>query len=142
MAAVTWEGAASLTSGISGVTINTGAGNLGSEIDNTTNLDRFLDVELSWQHGTGPTANSPWYVYILYAMDGTNYEDGGTSTQPTKVPAATFPAPNDTSAHKAARVNVPLAPFKFKLLVWNGTNQNSSSSAVTLLAKSHNELLP
>lgn len=137
--AVLWTAGTSRTTGISGVTINSGAGNLGSEIDNSSNKDRFLNLELQFTHGSAPTVNTPWLVYVLYAIDGTNYEEGGTSVQPKKWHVACFPVFADTSAHRVARANIPIAPFKFKLLVWNGTNQNSSSSSVTLAAYTHNE---
>jgi hypothetical protein len=136
---VLWTAGTSRTTGISGVTINNGAGSLGSEIDNGTNKDQFVSLDLAFTAASAPTAGSPWYVYVLYAIDGTDYEDGGASTQPSKTPVATFGAPADTSAHRRNQVNIPLAPFKLKLLVWNATGQNSASNAVTLLAYSHND---
>ncbi len=108
------------------------SGSLGTEYDNETNKKRFAAFQLNFQHGTGPTAGRVWLLYLLYATDGTNYEDGGTSVQPRKMPACSFPVRNVTSAQVVTIPIVAISPFKFKPLVWNDTDQNSSSSAVSL----------
>lgn len=131
MAETLWSGPTNVSAPVSAQTINTGAGALGTEYDNETNKHRFANLQLTFSHGTAPTSGQ-WLVYILYAQDGTNYEDGGTSTQPRKQHAANFPyRAASTSAQKISRL-VPILPFKFKVLVWNDTNQNSASTAVTL----------
>ena len=122
----------SLTTGIAGVTVNSGAGYLGSEINNATDKRTGAVIELTFTHGTAPTANRVWLVYLLYAVDGTNYEDGGTSVQPSKQFHQSIPVKANTSAQKMTLRIPNLLPFKFKPLVWNDTNQNSSSSSVTL----------
>lgn len=114
---------------VSGVTVNAGAGLLSSEYNNETNRHREASLELSFQHGSAPAGN--WLIYVLYAMDGTNYEDGGSATQPGKLPTRIIPARAVTTAQRVT-VAVDLKPFKMKILVWNDTDQNSSASSVTL----------
>ncbi len=132
----------SRTSGIAAATVNDGKNFLGAEIDNSTNLDCVADIELTWAHGSGPNGTTPHKVSLLYALDGTNYEKGagdGTdvgSVNPlahTLVGAATAPA--DTATHRAVFRDVPLAPYKFKVLVQNATNIDAT---VTVLVKTRN----
>lgn len=129
--AVKWTSPTNVTSPISAQTVNSGAGSLGSEYDNETNKNQFAAFELRTTHGTAPTANSVWHLYILYALDGTNYEEDGATTQPKKSPVASFPVRNSTS-QQAWAVSVPILPFKFKPVAWNATDQNSSATATTL----------
>lgn len=132
MAELLWSAPTNVSAPVSAQTVNAAAGSLGSEYDNETNKKQFVSLELNFQHGSAPVANAPWFVYILYAQDGTNYEDGGASVQPGKLPVATFPARAVTTAQRVTISGIPILPFKFKPLVWNGTAQNSSSNAVTL----------
>lgn len=135
---VLWNAATSVSSGISSESVNAGANNLGTEIDNTTNKDRFLSFDLTFSCASAPTANTTIEVYILYAIDGTNYEDGdATPTDPTKNPAAAVAARNVTGAQRVAVTNIPIQPFKFKILIKSELDQNATS--VTLNAYTHNE---
>lgn len=136
-----WTAPTNISTGITGNTVNTGAGALSSEYNNESNRRRFLAIELTMDHGSAPTVNREWLVYVLYALDGTNYEDGGTSTQPKKNPAAAFPVRADTNTLITSAVDIPIAPFKFKLLVWNDTDQNSAANAIILDAEAYDEEL-
>ena len=129
---IKWTSPTNVSSPISGVTVNSGAGALGSEYDNETNKKRFASFEATLDHTSSPTANTIWKLYILYALDGTNYEDGSTSVEPNKLPVSTFPVRANTDVQIIATEAIPLLPFKFKPLLWNGTNQNSATSAITL----------
>lgn len=115
-----------VTSPISAGSAAAGAGILGTEYDNETNKKRFAAFELDFTHSVAPTANRVWLLYLLYAIDGTNYEDGGASTQPGKMHVVAFPVRAVTTAQKVT-MTVPLLPFKFKPLVWNDTNQSGAS---------------
>jgi hypothetical protein len=127
-----WTSPTNVSSPISGVTVNSGAGSLGTEYDNETNKKRWASFELTTGHGSAPTAYSAYLLYLLYALDGTNYEDGGAATQPAKLHVAAFPMRAVTGTQIVSTGPIPLLPFKVKALVWNNTNQNSSASAVTL----------
>jgi len=97
----------------------------------------FLDVDLAWTCSTPATEDNTVELYILYALDGTNYEDGGAAVDPKKQMACNpFADDGGSGAQRQARVNIPLAPYKFKLLLKSELDQNASS--VTLTAKTHN----
>jgi len=136
--AVKWTTGASRTTGISTASLNAGANLLGSAIDNATNKDRWLTCELTWTCTVASTAGKAVELYVLYAVDGTNYEDGdATPTDPAKGMAAAFFDDGGTGAQKQTVVSIPIMPFKFKLLLKSELDQNATS--VTLLAYSHDE---
>lgn len=134
---VKWKSANARTSGISGDTLNSGANVLGSSVDNSTNLDRYLDLDLSFTCGTAPTANDVIEIYALYAIDGTNFEDGdATPTDPTKHAVAHVAARAVTSEQRQAVLNIPIAPYHFRLLLKSELDQNCTA---TVDARTHNE---
>jgi len=128
----------SRTTGISGASINDGAGSLGSEIDFSaaSTEEQEIDLELVATHGVAPSAGAPWYVYFLTAADDTNYEDGGAATQPARNPDAVINVRAVTAAQRVGYNGARLfSPSKTKILLWNATGQNATS--VTLKAWSH-----
>lgn len=138
MSSIKWDSAVSRTTGISTASINAGANNLGSEISNNTNKDRWATFELQFTCASAPTAGTVFELYLIYAIDGTNYEDGdATPTDPIKIRAGVFPARNVTSAQRIVLANIPLSPFKVKCLLKSELDQNATS--VTLSMYTHNE---
>lgn len=133
MASFPWNTKSSRTSGIASEAITTGAGFLGSAIDNATNLDTHLSLDVSFAFGTNPVVDTVLYIYLLYS-DGTNYEDGGTALQPKKVPTASLAVSADTDTHRRTINDIPIPPKPFKILVWNATAQTAT---VTVLANSY-----
>lgn len=134
---VKWKAPTSRTSGISAASLNAGANLLGSEINNETNLDRYLNLELTWTCSTASVLNEVVEVYLLYAIDGTNYEDGGVSVDPIKVQISFFSDNGLTTAQKQAKVSIPIPPFKFKILIKSELTNNATS--VTVDAETYNE---
>ena len=134
---------ASRTSGIAAHTLNTLCHFAGAEIDNSVNKDEFLDLDVLITLAATPVAGAPVNVHILYAIDGTNYEDGIPATNDGT--AAASPAPNanslvdshgvlaSSSAQRWTIREVPLLPYKFKIVVYNGTAK-SCTSLLTVLA--------
>jgi len=101
--------------GISSQAIANAASFTGDAIDNATNRDTYLSVELSWSYATAPTAGKTVEVHVLYAVDGTNFEE----LSPQSMRAVVSPLA-DTSSHRRLILDaIPLAPFKFKLAVKN-----------------------
>ena len=82
MASFPWNTPTSRTTGIASESIANAAGFVGSAIDNSTNLDDTLDLQVTINCTSAPVANTVLYVYLLISIDGTNYEDGSTSLQP------------------------------------------------------------
>lgn len=92
-----------------------------SAIANQTNLDVYADVELVLA-SLSPAAPNYLTLYILEAIDGTNYPSATGSVlrnQPSQI-LCTFPI--DTTAATAQRVvvrNVVLPPGTFKVVLDN-----------------------
>ena len=72
MASFPWNTPASRTTGIAAQSIANAAGFVGSAIDNATNLDDTLDLQVTINCATAPAANTVLYVYLLLSIDGTN----------------------------------------------------------------------
>ncbi len=105
---------------------------LGSAITIANAGYRFGELEIVVTFGVAPTANTALTVWLLREVDGTNYEDGGSSVTPTRAPDAIFPLRAVTTAQ---RVVVPcdLPPGTFKALLRNdGTGQTTAASGNTL----------
>jgi hypothetical protein len=109
---------------------------LGSAYDNTVGQAgdgyTLCDVELVVTYGTAPTAGTGVTLWLLGTQDGTNYEDGGTSVTPGRLPEAVFPLLAVTTAQRIIR-RVWLPWGKFKPLAKNdGTGQAMAASGNTL----------
>lgn len=132
--------AASRTSGIASQAVNNACHFAGSEIDNATNKDAFLDLVVSVTFGTNPTAGNPFKAFILYAIDGTNYEDGIPSTNDGTAAASPTPNPEalvnshgvlaSTSSQKYTIRGIPLLPYKFKIVLNNAGGQNATATVL------------
>jgi len=134
---IKWATPASRTTGIVTQAIAAGANYLGSEIDNGTNKDRFITVDLTFTCGSAPTADKTIELYVIYDVTSSDYEEGdATPTDPKKSPVAIFAAKAVTAAQQIVFESIPIAPFAFKLLLKSELDQSASC---TLLAYSHNE---
>jgi hypothetical protein len=133
----------SRTSGVSSQAITNTSLFLGSEIDNSANLDLVADVVITYAFGVNPTAGTMLQFYLVYAPDGTNYEDGGDTyfdgshgigtSHLTPAPQAMIGGVSvvaDTYTHCVIFREVPLLPSKMKLLVYN----NATGQTVTVTA--------
>ncbi len=103
---------------------------------NQTNLDLFADIEVEWSCTVAPSDNDTIEVYLLYAQDATNYEDGaGDGTQvgqdidPKVNPVGVAAAYNDTLAHRLLIPGVPIRPYPFKVLLKSELDQDASCTA-------------
>lgn len=134
---VKWKAPTNRATGISSGSLNAGANLLSNEIDNQTNLNRFLALELLWTCSTASNAGEVVEVYILTALDGTNYEDGGTTVDSYKAPVGTFVDDGGTGAQRQAMAGIPIPPFKFKVLIRSELSQNATS--VDLDAETYDE---
>lgn len=136
MASFPWNTPSSRSTGIAASNDFANAtGLLSSEIDNSSYLDTHMSLQLAFTPEAAPTAGVVFNLYILYAVDGTNYEDGGTALQPVKMPVENVPCQANTNAQKVTVEGIQISPYKFKVLVWNATAKQHD--AVTLLAYTH-----
>ncbi len=137
MATVNWTAPASRTTGIAAETVAAGANFLGSEIDNEANKDRFCAINvLIDSTGAAFTVNKTLEVYILYDVTSSQYEDGGTSVDPKIAPVAVFAVPALATAIYQTAINIPLAPFAFKILI---KSELDVEAAFTVLCETYNE---
>jgi hypothetical protein len=107
-------------------------------IDNTTGLYPWMDVELYLASFT-PGSGSPYCaMWIIYSLDGTNYEKTPNGSSGDKPPDAIFPL--EASVAQASRVvipNIPIPPLKFKLILRNVSGAALASSGNTLKYNRH-----
>ena len=104
---------------------------LGSEIDNSTNLDTAGWLELTTSSGNlfgGAVSADDAYVdvYMVQAPDGTNYEntpDVDGEFPDSKVYSLKIPTETEVKP-LVSKYAIPLPPHKIKFLVYNnGTSQ-------------------
>jgi hypothetical protein len=104
----------------------------GSEVNNTD----------GWTHGVlelvlgspGGVPADPWVdVYLLKAPDGTNYEDGdGTNDPSPNAKVATIRIREEQEAHRIASEVIELPPCKFKAVIGNEIGQAFAATGNTL----------
>jgi hypothetical protein len=90
------------------------------------------ELELLVSYGSAPGANTSCLVWLLREVDGTNYEDGGASVTPLRVPDAIFSLRVVTGAQRII-VEADLPAGNFRALLRNdATGQAMASSGNTL----------
>lgn len=123
-----------LTTGLDSLPNNTNSAE-SSEIDNTTGLELFVDLELNLAaQGSARSTGAYVSVFMTVAFDGTNY------TRANEITArwlCDFPLDAATTATRAVVVDVPIPPAKFKLFVRNATGQAFAASGNTLRYRRH-----
>lgn len=129
--------AAAAVTSISGVTVNAGAIVTSADIDNSSALELFDQIDLAITHATSVTTGAPWQVYLVpySANDGTA---GSVTTPPDpSYLVASWQVGTGTAAQRFTAHNIPLPPGLFRYVVFNGTATNSSASAVTLTRRAY-----
>lgn len=85
------------------------------------------------------TANTSFVGWILQPLDGTNFEDGGTSVTPSRSPDLIFTVRAVATAQRMySRAEMPTGSFRI-LLRNDGTGQAIASSANTLKVRTYTE---
>lgn len=104
-------------------------------IDNTTNLDLFIDLELYVNTATAArSTGANIQVYMVHAIDGTNYGDVNETTAEF---VASFPLDAATTARRAAARDIPISPGLFKFFIRNATGQPLNATGNTLKYRTH-----
>lgn len=104
-------------------------------IDNTMNLDLFMDLELILAtQGSARSTGATVAVYLIPALDGTNYADVNETTAEL---VATFPLDAATTARRAVVRDIPLPPALFKLFARNQTGQALAASGTSIRYRTH-----
>jgi hypothetical protein len=106
-----------------------------SEIDFTASLKPYISLELYIASlGSAPAAGAYFDGWFLYALDGTNYEDGGTSVTPARPADFLIPVRAASTAQqlRPTAATFLVAPFKMKVLLRNKAGQTTASSGNVL----------
>jgi len=107
-----------------------------AEIDNSTDLNLYHDLTLTIAaQGSSRTAGATVVVYLVMALDGTNFDDVNETTAEI---AAVFPLDAVTTARQTTRRDVPIPPGKFKYFIRNATGQTLAASGNLLEYRAHN----
>lgn len=110
-----------------------------SAYDNETNLYEFASYELNLGSLT-PASGGYCQLYLVYSLDGTNFEDGGGATAPpANALVATFDLRAATAAQRRVVENIQLSPFQFKEILYNGAGVALAASGNTVKRRLHNE---
>lgn len=107
---------------------NAASSAVSAEIDNSTALDLYMDLNLSIAtQGSARSAGGYIAIYRQRAMDGTNYPASTNTTVDMLV--AVFPLDAATTARaEVAQEDIPIPGGKFKLYLVNSTGQALASS--------------
>lgn len=107
----------------------------GTEIDNAAAGTHYpyADFELGVTYGTAPSAGGYVALFLVMALDGTNYQDGGGSVAPPATAwVGNFPLRAVTTAQRVVLRGVLLPNAKFKLVAQNNAGQAMAASGHTL----------
>lgn len=104
----------------------------GSAVSLTSAQYALAEVELYVTFASAPTGNTGVSIWFLREVDGSNYEDGGSSITPPRNPDIVLPVRSTSLAQRIIKTCV-LPAGTFKPLVRNdGTGQAFTSSGHTL----------
>lgn len=104
-------------------------------IDNTSNLDLYHDLTLNVAaQGTARSGGASIVVYLIMALDGTNFDAVNETTAEV---VAVFPLDAATTARQLTRRDIPIPPGLFKYFVRNITGQTLAASGNTLEYRAH-----
>jgi hypothetical protein len=106
-----------------------------SALDNTSDLHLYHDLTLTLGTQTARSAGAFVAVFIVPAIDGSNYDD--TNEVTASPPVAIFSLDAATTARQCSQFNVPVPPALFKYFVRNATGQAFASSGNLLEYRAH-----
>lgn len=113
---------------------------ISTAIDNETDLYELINLEfilasVDWSAATGLEID----IWFLTTVDGSNYEDGGTSVTPARPPDVIIPVRQLNGAQRIHVNNIPIPPLEFKILLKNGSSAAMAASSNYLKYRRHNE---
>lgn len=114
---------------------NAGTSVASAALDNSTNLDLFADLTFTIAtQGSARSAGANVAVYMVQALDGTNYDDVNAGTSEL---VAVFSFDAATTARQSTRRDIPIPPGLYKFFVVNNTGQAFAASGNILEHRMH-----
>jgi len=127
MATVKWGSPGTYTAAFAASALSNlanGARVLGSEIDNSSNRYRWMDIVVDARFASAPAGTTAVNIYLIPAVDGTNYADGdGSVAPPATAFIAAIPVRAVNTAQKVAVLRLQAPPCKFKFVFDNQSGQ-------------------
>lgn len=105
---------------------------VGTAFDNTSNLDQWAAAEIALA-SLNPTTGAYLQLFLVQSLDGTNYDDAPSSTNPGYHQSVAAVSVATGSAVK--KIDTPMfriPPGKFKLVLLNKTNVSFAASGNTV----------
>lgn len=114
---------------------NNTASTLGTAFDNSSGKYFFGAFQLAVTFTSAPSVDTTVDLYLVPAIDGTNYGDGGVGVTPQNHIEASFVMRAVTSLQRIVIRDITLPPCPFKIFVFaNATGPfPATGSTVTLL---------
>jgi hypothetical protein len=113
-------------------------------VDNATAKERECCLLVIHGYTIAPTLNMTLEVYLLYAVDGVNFEDGGASVAPMCQMVGSVPvrahAGVGADGQRLILKGIPLRPFPFKIVIKNNTDQPAVGVAWDLFSYSEAQI--
>lgn len=104
-----------------------------ADLANQTNLDEYVTFELVGGHAVAPTLPASHEVYLVPALDGTNFAAVNTTTGSSAIPQSTFAGiiPVALSQAGSQRMvgsfRVPIGPRLYRVFLLNRSGQQLSA---------------
>ena len=141
--AIQWQAAPTSRSTVLTTELNSlangGYSGVGTEIDNSANLDQYGSLEINLASLT-PTSGAYLQLFLTQAVGGTNYEDPPSSTNPGYQMSVAVMSVATGAATK--RITTPffrLPPTKFKFVLLNGCGAALAASGNTVTLYTDND---
>lgn len=112
---------------------NTTMSGLSSAYDNSSAKDLFMSFKLDLAATSTRIAGSTVSLWVLPAIDGTNYDDAILE----KAPAATWSLDAATTARRQTVPDVPIPPCLFKTAVRANMGQAFPATGSTVKGRAH-----
>lgn len=118
---------------------------IGNEIDNATTVrGRYISIDLLCRFAVAPAAGAWVSIYLVPAVDGTNYTNGSDSVAPPSTALlCVLPVLAVATAQRTSALSLPCPPYKFKPLLVNDAGQalTNTDAENVLSYRIHNEEL-
>lgn len=107
---------------------------LSAEYDNSSTLYPFADFEFSGSFSVAPTDDYQITLFLIPAVDGTNYADGSDLVKPSELLAVAWASVRAVNTAQvlvfkpAFGERIELPPSKFKILIRNDADQTIAAS--------------